>query len=114
MKTNPYCISVYSSLLFQGGGAPNRPLPPTPDEEESGDRTLVMKRVSSLSLLVASASKNLIIVANFAYIYICTIVYVLHCSVSFYTLLLRGMTVYIRNYYLFIYFFFITIIILST
>ncbi|XP_014479197.1 PREDICTED: serine/threonine-protein kinase mig-15 isoform X11 [Dinoponera quadriceps] len=27
------------------GGAPNRPLPPTPDEEESGDRTLVMKRV---------------------------------------------------------------------
>lgn len=26
------------------GGAPNRPLPPTPDEEESGDRTLVMKR----------------------------------------------------------------------
>ncbi|XP_060819413.1 serine/threonine-protein kinase mig-15 isoform X9 [Bombus pascuorum] len=28
------------------GGAPNRPLPPTPDEEESGDRTLVMKRKS--------------------------------------------------------------------
>ncbi|KAK7790926.1 hypothetical protein R5R35_000923 [Gryllus longicercus] len=25
-------------------GAPTRPLPPTPDEEESGDRTLVMKR----------------------------------------------------------------------
>ncbi|CAG5108978.1 Similar to Tnik: Traf2 and NCK-interacting protein kinase (Mus musculus) [Cotesia congregata] len=40
----------------EGGGAPNRPLPPTPDEEESGDRTLVMKRVSSLSLLVASAT----------------------------------------------------------
>lgn len=32
-------------LIFIGG-APNRPLPPTPDEEESGDRTLVMKRVS--------------------------------------------------------------------
>ncbi|PSN53519.1 Traf2 and NCK-interacting protein kinase [Blattella germanica] len=31
-------------------GAPNRPLPPTPDEEESGgDRTLVMKRVSILT-----------------------------------------------------------------
>jgi len=28
------------------GGAPNRPLPPTPDEEESGDRTLVLRRVS--------------------------------------------------------------------
>lgn len=29
------------------GSAPNRPLPPTPDDEESqGDRTLVMKRVS--------------------------------------------------------------------
>ncbi|XP_063224253.1 serine/threonine-protein kinase mig-15 isoform X3 [Bacillus rossius redtenbacheri] len=25
-------------------GAPNRPLPPTPDEEESGERTLVLKR----------------------------------------------------------------------
>lgn len=33
-------------LIFIGG-APNRPLPPTPDEEESGDRTLVMKRVST-------------------------------------------------------------------
>ena len=33
--------------LFKQGGAPNRPLPPTPDEEESGDRTLVMKRVSN-------------------------------------------------------------------
>lgn len=31
------------------GGAPNRPLPPTPDDEESqGDRTLVMKRVSKM------------------------------------------------------------------
>lgn len=29
------------------GGAPNRPLPPTPDEEENGDRTLVMRRVST-------------------------------------------------------------------
>ncbi|XP_059486282.1 serine/threonine-protein kinase mig-15 isoform X7 [Neocloeon triangulifer] len=26
------------------GGAPNRPLPPTPDDEESGERTLVHKR----------------------------------------------------------------------
>ncbi|XP_012262332.1 serine/threonine-protein kinase mig-15 isoform X11 [Athalia rosae] len=26
------------------GGAPNRPLPPTPDDEESGDRTLVIQR----------------------------------------------------------------------
>lgn len=32
--------------VFDTGGAPNRPLPPTPDEEELGDRTLVMKRVS--------------------------------------------------------------------
>ncbi|XP_073971508.1 serine/threonine-protein kinase msn isoform X4 [Rhodnius prolixus] len=40
-----------SGLLFSSnrgpsssGGAPNRPLPPTPDEEESGDRTLVKRR----------------------------------------------------------------------
>jgi len=32
------------------GGAPNRPLPPTPDEEESGDRTLVLRRVSYILL----------------------------------------------------------------
>lgn len=31
------------------GGAPNRPLPPTPDDDESqGDRTLVLRKVSEL------------------------------------------------------------------
>ncbi|XP_077274859.1 serine/threonine-protein kinase msn isoform X12 [Temnothorax americanus] len=41
------------------GGAPNRPLPPTPDEEESGDRTLVMKRkLSQMSDDRATASGN--------------------------------------------------------
>lgn len=31
------------------GGAPNRPLPPTPDDDESqGDKTLVLRRVSTL------------------------------------------------------------------
>lgn len=29
-----------------GGGPPNRPLPPTPDDDAQGDRTLIMKRVS--------------------------------------------------------------------
>lgn len=38
------------------GGAPNRPLPPTPDEEESGDRTLVMRRVCVLLSLIFSIS----------------------------------------------------------
>uniref|UniRef100_A0A1B6C8E6 non-specific serine/threonine protein kinase n=3 Tax=Clastoptera arizonana TaxID=38151 RepID=A0A1B6C8E6_9HEMI len=32
-----------------GGGAPNRPLPPTPDEEENSDRTLVMRRNQHLT-----------------------------------------------------------------
>jgi len=41
-------VDLISYLIFVGG-APNRPLPPTPDEEESGDRTLVMKRVSTFS-----------------------------------------------------------------
>ncbi|XP_076686362.1 serine/threonine-protein kinase msn isoform X4 [Andrena cerasifolii] len=41
------------------GGAPNRPLPPTPDEEESGDRTLVMKRkLSQMSDDRATAINN--------------------------------------------------------
>ncbi|XP_011343075.1 serine/threonine-protein kinase mig-15 isoform X12 [Ooceraea biroi] len=41
------------------GGAPNRPLPPTPDEEESGDRTLVMKRkLSQMSDDRATANAN--------------------------------------------------------
>ena len=31
------------------GGPPNRPLPPTPDDDDqNGDRTLIMKRVSFL------------------------------------------------------------------
>nr|CAD7262863.1 unnamed protein product [Timema shepardi] len=39
-----------TALIHEGpssSGAPNRPLPPTPDEEESSDRTLVLKRVNS-------------------------------------------------------------------
>ncbi|KAL0106602.1 hypothetical protein PUN28_016352 [Cardiocondyla obscurior] len=41
------------------GGAPNRPLPPTPDEEESGDRTLVMKRkISQMSDDRAAANRR--------------------------------------------------------
>ncbi|XP_063990242.1 serine/threonine-protein kinase mig-15 isoform X10 [Diachasmimorpha longicaudata] len=36
--------SSHNAQNHHEGGAPNRPLPPTPDEEESGDRTLVMKR----------------------------------------------------------------------
>lgn len=32
------------------GGAPNRPLPPTPDDDESqGDKTLVVRRVRIIS-----------------------------------------------------------------
>lgn len=35
-----------------GGGAPTRPLPPTPDDDDAHpDRTLVMKRVSTLSIV---------------------------------------------------------------
>lgn len=33
------------------GGPPNRPLPPTPDDDDQqGDRTLIMKRVSTVHL----------------------------------------------------------------
>ena len=36
--------------LNQGSGPPNRPLPPTPDDDaQQGDRTLIMKRVSKLA-----------------------------------------------------------------
>lgn len=34
----------------QGSGPPNRPLPPTPDDDAQGDRTLIMKRVSDSCL----------------------------------------------------------------
>uniref|UniRef100_A0A2S2RA95 non-specific serine/threonine protein kinase n=1 Tax=Sipha flava TaxID=143950 RepID=A0A2S2RA95_9HEMI len=44
--------SSSSSTVMGPGGAPNRPLPPTPDEEESGDRTLVLKRVSVVFILL--------------------------------------------------------------
>lgn len=34
----------------QGSGPPNRPLPPTPDDDaQQGDRTLIMKRVSNVT-----------------------------------------------------------------
>ncbi|XP_073971521.1 serine/threonine-protein kinase msn isoform X16 [Rhodnius prolixus] len=47
---SPYRPADTQSILHEvkgpssSGGAPNRPLPPTPDEEESGDRTLVKRR----------------------------------------------------------------------
>lgn len=35
------------------GGPPNRPLPPTPDDDDqAGDRTLIMKRVSMVDTLL--------------------------------------------------------------
>ncbi|XP_076686370.1 serine/threonine-protein kinase msn isoform X12 [Andrena cerasifolii] len=44
-STDPSSTSSHNAQnSHHEGGAPNRPLPPTPDEEESGDRTLVMKR----------------------------------------------------------------------
>lgn len=40
-------VSEDGSGVNNAGGAPTRPLPPTPDDDEAhGDRTLVMKRVS--------------------------------------------------------------------
>ena len=41
-------------------GPPNRPLPPTPDDDgdPQGDRTLIMKRVCFLSLLLNMLSRN--------------------------------------------------------
>ena len=34
-------------MTHGSGGPPNRPLPPTPDDDDqAGDRTLIMKRVS--------------------------------------------------------------------
>lgn len=50
--------STFVFYLIFIGGAPNRPLPPTPDEEESGDRTLVMKRVSTFPSKIAMQVKN--------------------------------------------------------
>lgn len=35
-----------SAPTHGAGGPPNRPLPPTPDDDDQGDRTLIMKRVS--------------------------------------------------------------------
>lgn len=60
-------FNIVSYLIFIGG-APNRPLPPTPDEEESGDRTLVMKRVSTFPLKVVRCKLNTAIFIFFMYL----------------------------------------------
>lgn len=59
-------------LIFIGG-APNRPLPPTPDEEESGDRTLVMKRVST-SLLRCKL--------KYTFVDLCSSVHIFHFDIT--------------------------------
>lgn len=38
--------STATASTNQSSGPPNRPLPPTPDDDAQGDRTLIMKRVS--------------------------------------------------------------------
>lgn len=43
------------------GGPPNRPLPPTPDDDAQGDRTLIMKRVSESCALAKSLRHHHII-----------------------------------------------------
>jgi hypothetical protein len=56
--------SATSSATNQPGGPPNRPLPPTPDDDTQGDRTLIMKRVSdSLNFYFFSFSFTLLIFA---------------------------------------------------
>lgn len=56
-----YLGSSSSSTSMGPGGAPNRPLPPTPDEEESGDRTLVLRRVSvKIVIIVFRLMHNLL------------------------------------------------------
>jgi hypothetical protein len=41
------------------GGPPNRPLPPTPDDDDAqGDRTLIMKRVSAWHPLKKNVEKK--------------------------------------------------------
>lgn len=43
----PGLSAVAEDGSSSGGGAPTRPLPPTPDDDDThADRTLVMKRVS--------------------------------------------------------------------
>lgn len=40
-----------AASTHSGAGPPNRPLPPTPDDDDQqGDRTLIMKRVSWIHL----------------------------------------------------------------
>ncbi|XP_076662421.1 serine/threonine-protein kinase msn isoform X9 [Halictus rubicundus] len=57
-STDPSSMSSHNAQnSHHQGGAPNRPLPPTPDEEES-DRTLVMKRKSDSSRSSIFASGN--------------------------------------------------------
>lgn len=46
--------------LHGAGGPPNRPLPPTPDDDDQqGDRTLIMKRVSFIHKQIKSNQINL-------------------------------------------------------
>lgn len=48
--TNNTNSNSNSAPTHGAGGPPNRPLPPTPDDDDQGDRTLIMKRVSFVVL----------------------------------------------------------------
>lgn len=52
--------SSSTPITHGSGGPPNRPLPPTPDDDDqAGDRTLIMKRVSVRFYLIFSHGKVL-------------------------------------------------------
>lgn len=66
--------SVSSPGATGSGGAPNRPLPPTPDDDDSqGDKTLVLRRVS-VSIVAVFTFQNCLgelKIANRMMIYVC-------------------------------------------
>lgn len=76
-------------LTHGSGGPPNRPLPPTPDDDDqAGDRTLIMKRVSTQSYISYSAyslfSSDDFTLVSFSILFkLRSVIFFVRCCLSF-------------------------------
>ena len=71
--------STATASTNQSSGPPNRPLPPTPDDDAQGDRTLIMKRVSDSCNFFIKSTLFFFIQKKYFLYYIHTYISFAHC-----------------------------------
>lgn len=68
----PSSVANNATPPHSAGGPPNRPLPPTPDDDDQlGDRTLIMKRVSRSKWRIAHRADGCVQLGQIGWNFVC-------------------------------------------